>query len=481
VKHHWDWRIVVQLLALLLPSIAGAQATPAMYDQLKDSIVVRYNRNDFAGIYQLSDTAFRAGISRDKLIRFLKGNRNSGDVLGSRLMADENGHRVYLLEAQGRDFKLLLKANTDGTFSKFGFANIPMRMLDSIARPNSTNPRRTALDRAVDSLALEYFHYAHAAALAIGIIENGRKHNYYYAAAGTTSSQFPAGGTRFEIASITKTFTATLLAQAVLERRLRLDDDIRQYLPGEYLNLSFDGHAIRVRDLANHTSRLPSSPDDVGEQPGFNPMLPELNYDTVRFYSALRRVLLDTVPGNRFEYSNWNTALLGAILQRVYHKPYADLLHEFITGPWHMKDTRYHAVGGENGHLASPVGENGRRVPHQDLGIFGPSGDIRSTLPDMLVYLSEQIAESNAAVRLTHQPTANGVGLAWGVRSRGAYRDIQHNGSSLGGTSHISAFPELGAGCVILSNSKAPMGKLIVSLQELTRRAPAGVKIGFDE
>ncbi|QDK82345.1 hypothetical protein EXU85_28545 [Spirosoma sp. KCTC 42546] len=88
----------------------------------------------------------------------------------------------------------------------------------------------------------------------------------------------------------------------------------------------------------------------------------------------------------------------------------------------------------------------------------------------MMRYLQAQITEKDPTIRLTHQPTRNDIGLGWGVRTTGSYRDIQHNGSTPGFTTHISAFPELGNGCVILANSKANMGKLILGTQAILKR-----------
>jgi CubicO group peptidase (beta-lactamase class C family) len=52
---------------------------------------------------------------------------------------------------------------------------------------------------------------------------------------------------------------STLLAQAVLEKKASLQDDIRKFLPGSYPNLQWNGAPIRLVNLANHTSGLPSS------------------------------------------------------------------------------------------------------------------------------------------------------------------------------------------------------------------------------
>ncbi|NNU34492.1 serine hydrolase [Mucilaginibacter sp. S1162] len=120
--------------------------------------------------------------------------------------------------------------------------------------------------------------------------------------------------------------------------------------------------------------------------------------------------------------------------------------------------------------MAIPYSDNGRSNIYQQQGVFAPAGDIHATLPNMLTYLEQQISETDAAVKLTHQPTTNNIGLGWGVAKRNGYRDIQHNGSTMGFNSHLSGFPELGSGCVVLVNNRTNMGKLIFGIQQISKR-----------
>ncbi|NNU34491.1 beta-lactamase family protein [Mucilaginibacter sp. S1162] len=195
------------------------------------------------------------------------------------------------------------------------------------------------MDKAVDSVARQYFRDPNSAGLSIGIIKNGKRYIYHYGETKKQTGMLPDNATVYEIGSITKTFTATLLAHAVLENKVSLTDDIRKYLAGSYPNLEFNGRPITLQDLANHTSRLPELPEDIGSQAAFNPLMPEFNYDSARFYTALHKVKIDTLPGYKFLYSNWGYALLGHILENVYQQPYAVLLRNYITKPWGMNNT----------------------------------------------------------------------------------------------------------------------------------------------
>lgn len=86
----------------------------------------------------------------------------------------------------------------------------------------------------------------------------------------------------------------------------------------------------------------------------------------------------------------------------------------------------------------------------------------------MLNYLNYQILESNKAIKLTHQPTVNNIGLGWGVGNLGTkFRKQEHSGGTNGFTSHIRVFPEINTGLVILANNDIDLAKLIRRLSPL--------------
>lgn len=466
---NYDFQILMKkslkiLLLLTLAFVCNSTFAQNVASEVKNAIIKKYNLNDFKGIYLMTDTAFSNHISEQQLTAFLRNNRNSGNILSDTLLKADKGKYTYLLIAEARNINMTIEVTAAKKISGFGFTNVAIVLLEKPQSVKSTNPLKTTLDLAVDSAAREYYRNPNAHSVAIGLIQNCKRYTYYY---GDITK-----GSLFEIGSITKTFTATLLAQALIDKKVGLTDDIRNYLPDVYPNLAYNDHPITLQDLANHTARLPEMPDDIGYQPDFDPLRPEKGYDSVMFYATLHRVKLDTVPGSKFKYSNYGLAVLGHILERVYHSSYSDLMKKYITQPFGMKQTYYELTDNQKDKMAIPHGDNGRPVPFQQEDMFGPAGEIHSTLNDMLNYLDQQIKETSPTVKLSHQPTANNLGLAWGVRNTGSYRDVQHNGSTVGSTSHISAFPELNSGCVILTNSKANFGKLVYAIQQIARRKP---------
>lgn len=82
-------------------------------------------------------------------------------------------------------------------------------------------------------------------------------HVYNYGTVKKGEHILPTSNTYYEIGSIIKTFTSRLLAKAVVDKKVSLDDDVRKYLQGDYANLQYKNHPIRLRDLASYTSALP--------------------------------------------------------------------------------------------------------------------------------------------------------------------------------------------------------------------------------
>ena len=205
-------------------------------------------------------------------------------------------------------------------------------------------------DAVVRREAERFMADSHAVGLSIGVLHRRRVHRYGFGVADLMSRAPATPATIYPIASITKTFTGTLLAHAVLEGRVGLDDDVRRYLDGSYPNLELGGRPVTLRALVTHTARLPFFlPDVPASRPGFDDERVDwstrvaqllASYSRADFYRDLARVTLDSVPGASFRYSNAGFQLLGFVLERVYGRPYAVLVDSLITRPLGMRDTQ---------------------------------------------------------------------------------------------------------------------------------------------
>lgn len=317
----------------------------------------------------------------------------------------------------------------------------------------------------VDSAAADFLKACpQSVGVSLGLWQAGRawRFNYGHVAPGT--SAVPTSRSLYPIASITKTFTGLLLAQAQIEGRLRLDDDVRKYLDGDYPNLEFEGHPIRLFDLVDHRSGLPFLlPDRPETRPhpeasgAFTARLADIEktYTRQDFYADLHAVTLTAAPGTRFSYSNTGAVLAGYILERVYGMPYQALVTTRIALPLGMNDTVITPSPEQARRLVKGYDAAGVAMPDNPDEI-GAAGALKSTVDDMLRYAAFQAAESDPAVRLSHQSyTGAGsyqAGLNWQMLTQDGRRVIWQSGNIEGFHSYCIAEPELNLALVALFN-----------------------------
>ena len=354
------------------------------------------------------------------------------------------------------------------------------------AQAARTAPARGGLKQDVDAVveraARKFMSDARAVGLSVGVLKGGKTYTYNYGEVEKGKGRLPTRHTLYEIGSVTKTLTGVLLARAAVEGRVKLDDDVRKYLDGDYPNLEFDGRPVRLVHLSNHTSRLPLVlPDrpELFKDP--NPFeLPkvlteiERNYTRDDFYRDLHKVRLDKAPGSDFKYSNAAAQLLGFILERVYRAPYERLVAEKIARPLKMRETVLTPSAAESKRLAKGHYEDGS-VALPVTPQSQAAGGLRSSVSDMLKYVEFHLDEGDEVVKLSHRPTWGDIkyyasGLSWQMNTTaGGRRRIWQSGGTFGFSSYCAVFPELGLGLVLLSNEsdRDSQGRLNTSANEI--------------
>ena len=317
------------------------------------------------------------------------------------------------------------------------------------------------LNKKVDSIAQSYIKEKHVVGLSIGVLLDGKTYFYNYGEVVKGSGRPPVAGTLFEIGSISKTFTCTLLGIAVGEGKVRLDDTVNKYLPDSVPLLQYAGRVITLKDLANHTSGLPRMPSnfldpvvDLGD--------PYRSYTLDKLWSFLVHVKLGRRPGTMYNYSNVGVGLLGVVLQRVYGASYEDLLLRYICRPLGLDDTRVTVRKKDSASFSVGYSPNGMYTAHWNLpAAFAGAGAIRSSARDMLRYAQDNMGgvpgALGAAIRLTHDTTysRDGVtlGLGWHYIQPGEAKLLFHNGGTGGFGSYLAIHPGKKFAVVLLANS----------------------------
>ena len=294
--------------------------------------------------------------------------------------------------------------------------------------------------------------------IAIGIIDKDGP-QYYLFGTKTAGGQPVNEHTIYEIGSISKTFTGILLAQAVLEGKVKTDDPAQKHLPSTVKLPTKDGKQITLGHLSDHTSALARMPTNFNPK---DPANPYADYIVEQMYAFLNGYTLPRDIGAQYEYSNLAQGLLGHILALKAGTSYEALMLSKIATPLGMKETKITFDDKMKQNLAMGYSQ-GAQVSNWDIPTLAGAGAIRSSVHDMLLYLQANMGLKKSklypAMQLAHQARhdkpggGTRVGLGWHI-SKGAEGDvIWHNGGTGGYRTFAGFVQETGKGVVVLTNS----------------------------
>lgn len=454
--------IPLLLISLSITFIAAAQTSQQQKTDSVCLLVKQYfNEKSVDKLYQLTGEEFQKQLSSEKFKNIAENNFFPlGGIKETVFEKYENGLSFYKTVFASKIFMMIAGLDPVGKLKTLGFQ--PYQ--DEKARKNYkvpfSNPLVTALDKEVDSIAGPYIYKINTIGLSIGILKAGKMYFYGYGETAKGNKTIPGSGTIFEIGSISKTFTATLLAIAVGEGKVSLNDRVNQYLPDSIPILQYNNRAITLRDLSNHTSAIPRMPSNF-QTAVYNHNDPFSSYTIDELYTYLRHLQLTREPGKEFEYSNTGVGLLGVILQHIYHSSYEVLIRKYICNPTGMNDTRVSIPKNDSSIVAKGYDENGfYNGPWNLPPAFAGAGAIRSTARDMLKYADANLGnapESLAkAMQLTHDTTFSdkqtSIGLGWIYTQPGDKKVLFHNGGTGGYRTYISIDPQKKIAVVVLAN-----------------------------
>lgn len=270
------------------------------------------------------------------------------------------------------------------------------------------------------------------------------------------------GDTVYEIGSITKTFTATLLAEAVLAGRVTLDTPLSRLLP-EFKIPSRGGKEITLGELAMQNSGLPRLPSNIRPK---DPENPYADYDASKLGAFLAGYELPRDPGAAYEYSNLGFGLLGYALAHAKNTTYGPMTAQEIFKPLGMTMSGTVLTEAMRSHLAPGHLASGAPVKNWDFDALAGAGAIKSTANDMLRYLMANMglgaSPLSAAMQLAQQPRSNAVGamrigLAWMTTGSGI---VWHSGETGGYAGFVGFAADRRHGVVILTDT----GRLVDDL-----------------
>jgi serine-type D-Ala-D-Ala carboxypeptidase/endopeptidase len=333
-------------------------------------------------------------------------------------------------------------------------------------RQAATAPSAVPSDAEIRRLLVERVDtHRQSVGIVVGVIgpEGRRIVSYGRRAVGDTAPL--DGDTVFEIGSVTKVFTAVLLAEAVRRGEVALSDPVSKYLPPEVKLPTRGDRAITLVDLATHTSGLPRMPTNFEPMDAANPYA---DYSVERMYSFLAGVQLTRDIGASFEYSNLGVGLLGHALARRAGTDYETLMRTRIAEPLGMKSTAIALTPGLRARLAR--GHNGQLEPtaNWDIPTFAGAGALRASANDLLTFLAaamgdtrSPLASAFAATLAVRRPTGkppHETALGWQIFKGHDTELMWHNGGTGGYRAWIGYEPRSRTGVVVLMNAGTQVG-----------------------
>ena len=316
-------------------------------------------------------------------------------------------------------------------------------------------------DAAVQNLGRSWVTQNDGIGLTIGVYDGGKRHFYNFGTTRLDGNRLPTKDTVYEIGSVAKTMAAQLLARAVVEGRVTLEDDVTKYLGEPYPNLTRNGEPIRLLHLVNMTSQLVDNIPDItqvrkveGEPLARTRMAVFDRYTRGEFLRQLHRIVPRGTPGAEPGQSNVAAMLLGVVLEKVYAEPFDVILAREIEKPLRMSSGTRPVTS----LLARGYTNDNEEMPTYDARMSWTTGALRYSADDLLKYAAWQMAEKDASVKLAHRPTwttpdqRESIAMYWLTKQSAQGRRLNYSGKTFGFTSVCDLYPEAGVAIVLLSN-----------------------------
>jgi CubicO group peptidase (beta-lactamase class C family) len=260
----------------------------------------------------------------------------------------------------------------------------------------------------------------------------------------------------FEIGSLTKTFTAALVAHCFQKGLLKPSTTLKEVFS---FPMPEDVGNISLQQLGNHTSGLPRMPSNLKIEDATNPYK---DYDTTQLFAYLTKAKLQNKAGTVYSYSNLGMALLGEICAAKLDLSYEKALQQFVLNPLNMAWTCINATHDEQQmNMVYGLNAEGEQTSNWDFDCMAGAGAIKSNVEEMMLYAKANLDANNPLFNLCHQPTFKSnermsVGIGWHIIKTNKGNEVLfHNGGTGGYTSSMMLSKEKKKAVVILSNVSA--------------------------
>jgi len=320
-----------------------------------------------------------------------------------------------------------------------------------------------------DAYAEQTFQKSATPGMAVAIIKNDTVVYLRCFGVKNITTQEPVGpDTRFQLASISKSFTSATIASMVGTGDLSWDDKVVNIDPSFRLSDPWVTEHITFRDLLSHRTGLPEYTGDVLQD--------TFAYNRSEILQRLRYVKPVTEFRSAYAYMNADITAAAVAASLRAGTPWEDLIEERIVVPAGMHNTsaRFADFAGSPDHADTYLTEDGKPVagPLLNDDVNSPAGGVSSTISDMTRYARLQLNNGNLdgtqviaadALKETHKPhiiakysdtSLTTYDLGWNTVAEDGRVRIEHGGDlSSGVSTYITLYPAENMAVVVLTNS----------------------------
>jgi CubicO group peptidase (beta-lactamase class C family) len=440
-------------------------------EAMKAKVIKFFNAQNADSLYTLAGEAFKKQLSPDKFNEVCDNNLFPlGNIQSAELVKFEQGVGKYKTTFDAGVFSMFLGLDATGKLESFLFQPYKEEPTGEIKKTVTDNKLSDEMDKKIDAILQPFMFKSQTVGLSIGILKDGKTSFYNYGETKKGNGKIPSSKNLYEIGSVTKTFTGILLAKAVIEKKISLNDPVNKYLPKDIPVIKFGNDTLKIIHLSNHTSGLPPLPDNLDLNNNLSN--PYKNYDATKLFAFLKTAKLTQKPGAKFEYCNLSVGLLGTILETVNKMPFEKMVTSFICAKAGMNATKQLLTKKDSVLFMQGYDGNISAQGEWDFKTLAAAGCLRSNAEDMLKYaainLNSKDIAFQKAIELSHQPTfeeANQkIGLNWFIQNWEGKSVLFHGGETGGYKSFLAINPKTKNAVVILSNTAVSNDEIGVAI-----------------
>jgi len=448
--------IILLIVLTLIVNLSFGQTEKTANKVVTEKFVKNYNNDDYKSIFSMFADVMKEALPIDKTTEFLKGLKSqTGNITNREFVKYENGtYASYKTTFERAVFVLNISIDDNSEINGF-FVKPFVEEVNSENVTNNLTIKNGLITKEQSEIIFENAKkFPNHTQISIAIIKDEKVSYFGVNKESDTISTIDNQKSVFEIGSISKVFTSTLLANFVIDGKIKLNDNINDYLKTPFNN----GTEISFINLANHTSGLPRLPTNL-DLTKVNPENPYKEYKEQELKEYLTKYLELSNKGE-YQYSNLGAGLLGYTLSKIENVTYESLLQNKIFLKYDMQNSTAD-INKIKGNLVRGLNNEGKEVPNWEFSVLVGAGAIFSTVEDLSQFAISQFDYSNKELKLTRVKTFGlnenmDIGLSWHIlKSQSENLWYWHNGGTGGYSSSMVIEEKSKNGIIILSNVSA--------------------------